>query len=86
MTVAELIAVLSQYPDDMEVVLARFLSEDYDSVMLMLKDAEFDKTGAPTMRARFCCGVLKEYKVHDRAAQPLTYGLCGRKDIRAKRL
>lgn len=44
------------------------------------------KKGAPTMRARFCCWVLKEYKVHDRAAQPLTYGLCGRKDIRAKRL
>ena len=83
MTVAELIAVLSQYPDDMEVVLARFLSEDYDSVKF--KDAEFDKKGAPTMRARFCCGVLKEYKVHDRAAQPLTYGLCGRKDIKVKR-
>lgn len=60
MTVAELIAVLSQYPDDMEVVLARFLSEDYDSVML--KDAEFDKKGAPTMRARFCCGVLKNIR------------------------
>lgn len=42
------------------------------------------KKGAPTMRARFCCGVLKEYKVHDRAAQPLTHGLYGRKGIRAK--
>lgn len=27
------------------------------------------KKGAPTMRARFCCEVLKEYKVLDRAVQ-----------------
>lgn len=28
-----------------------------------------DHKGMPTRRARFCCEVLKEYKVHDRAVQ-----------------